>query len=226
MDPRPEAAEAAGTFLMLLAGGCAILADQPLPVVAVAFGGAVMVLVHTLGPRSGAHFNPAITLAFAATGHFPWRRVPGYVAAQVAGALAACLLLAGVAPLGPLVAAGTLAGGAAFTAEALATAFLSFTITAVATGARAAPGTAGVAIGAAVALGAIAAGPLTGAAMNPARALAPALLAPDAAGLAVHVAGPFVGALLGMGAYEALRRGRSPQGRRLASNSGDGEGKA
>jgi MIP family channel proteins len=210
-DLRPEAAEAVGTFFLLLAGGAALLTGQPGWLVALAFGGVVAVMVCALGHVSGAHFNPAVTLALAATGHFPWHRVLPYVAAQAIGALAAALLLRGLGGLAPAVAAGRLDGLPAFAVEALATALLAFTIVAVATDPRVPRGVAGFAIGLAVALGALVAGPLTGAAMNPARALAPAVLAGHTHGLAVHVLGPFAGALAGMAGYEALRPGRAPR---------------
>src|SRR5437667_224956 len=87
VDLRPELAEAIGVFFLLLAGGGAILAGAPGLAVALAFGLAVAVLVYALGHLCGAHFNPGITLAFAATRHFPWRRVPSYLAAQLVGAV-------------------------------------------------------------------------------------------------------------------------------------------
>ena len=137
-----------GTLLMVLVGGAAVVIGQGSLVVALAFGGAVLVLVYALGHLCGAHFNPAITLAFAASGHFPWRRVPGYVAAQLLGALAACLLLLPLGPIAPLVAQGVLTGWSAFAVEAAATFLLAFVIIAVATDERAAPAVAGLAIGA------------------------------------------------------------------------------
>lgn len=200
-----------GTFLMLLVGGAAILTGQSGPLVALAFGGAITVMIYALGHVCGAHFNPSITLAFAATGHFPWPRVASYVAAQLAGAFAACLLLLSFAPVDPVVASGSLQGMPAFLVEVLATFLLAFVIIAVATDSRAAPGVAGLAIGTAVFLGALVAGPLTGAAMNPARAIAPAVLAGQWASLAVHIAGPFVGGSLAMFAYEGMRRGVKPR---------------
>jgi aquaporin NIP len=219
-DLRPEAAEALGTFLLLLVGGAAIVTHQTALVVSLAFGGTIMVMVIALGHLSGAHFNPAITLAFAVTGHFPWRRALSYIVAQILGALAACILLALVLPIGPLVAQGSLAGAPAFLVEVLATFLLGFVIIAVATDPRTPPGMAGIAIGATVALGALVAGPLTGAAMNPARALAPALLASRPGGLAVHLAGPLVGGVLGMLAYEGLRRGSRPKAEAALGTTG------
>jgi len=215
VDVRPEAAETVGTFFLVLAGGAAVLGGLPGLAVALAFGAAVMVLVYALGHVSGAHFNPAVTLGFAATGHFPWRRALPYVAAQVLGALAASLLLRAWAPVGPLVAHGALHGLAAAGVEGLATALLAFVILAVATDPRAAPAAAGLAIGATVFLGALVAGPLSGAAMNPARALAPALVAGDVRDLAATLLGPIVGGVAGMAAYEALRRGSKPTSERV-----------
>ena len=209
-DWRPETAEAVGTFFLLFVGGLAILTGQAGWLVAAAFGGTVLVLVYALGHLSGAHFNPAITLGFAATRHFPWSRVPTYLAAQLVGALAACLLLARLGPITLVVASGPLGGATGLAIEALATFLLAFVILAVATDPRAAPGAAGLAIGATIALGALAAGPLTGAAMNPARALAPALVAGRWDGLALHLVGPFAGGVAGMLAYEALRGGGKP----------------
>jgi aquaporin NIP len=204
-DLRPEAAEAVGTFLMLLVGGCAIVTGQSLGVVALAFGGTVMAMVYAIGPVSGAHLNPAVTLAFASIRHFPWARVPSYIVSQLAGALAAALLLHAIADVGPVVARGSLHGLPALAAEAAATFLLAFVIAAVATDRRVPAAASGLAIGGAVALGAVAGGPLTGAAMNPARALAPALVATDWQPLAAGVAGPVAGALAAMAAYGLLR---------------------
>lgn len=209
-DLRPELAEAIGTFVLMLAGGAAILAGQAHPVVSTAFGVAVMVMIYAVGHVSGAHFNPAITIGFASTRHFPWSRVPGYLAAQVAGATAACAILAAWHPLDAVVAAGSLSGPGVLLVEALAAFTLAFVIIAVATDSRAAPGLAGVAIGATVFLGALVAGPLTGASMNPARTLAPVLFAGQGE-LALHIAGPLVGGVLGMACYEGLRRGAKPK---------------
>lgn len=211
---RAVAAEAAGAFFMVLAGGGAILAGADHLAVALAFGLAVAALVYALGHVSGAHLNPAITLAFAATGHFPWRLVPAYATAQVVGATAASLLLAALVP-GPVdsLAVGIAPGvglAGAVAVEALATAMLAFVILAVATDRRAAPAAAGLAIGFAVLVGALWAGPLSGGAMNPARALGPALAAGDLRHAWVWLVGPVAGAVAGMAGYEALRGGRKP----------------
>ena len=217
---RAELAEAVGTFFMVLVGGGAIVAGQPLLVVAAAFGIVVMVMIYALGHVSGAHFNPAITMAFAATRHFPWARVPTFVLAQLAGAALACVVLLPLAPVASVVAHGDMGGLAGWVVEILASAMLAFVIIAVATDARAAPGAAGLAIGATVFLGALVAGPLTGAAMNPARALAPAVIEGDYEELWWHVAGPVVGAIAGMMLYEGLRHGAKPRSEDVLGTAG------
>jgi aquaporin NIP len=212
-DLRAEAAEAVGVFFLVLLGGAAILGDAaggPLGV-SLAFGFTVLVLVYALGPISGAHYNPAITLAFAATRHFPWRRVPTYILAQTLGATGAALVL--LALFGDVRAATTTPSTslpAAFAWEALATSFLALVIIGVATDRRTSPASAGLAIGLAVAVGALVAGPLTGGSMNPARSLGPALAAGDLGHLWLYVTAPPVGAVAAMMLFEALRPGRAP----------------
>ncbi|HUR68306.1 MAG TPA: aquaporin [Candidatus Thermoplasmatota archaeon] len=217
MSRRPELAEALGAYLLVLAGCGAIMANALTgavgPVgIALTFGFAILVLVYALGHICGAHYNPAITIAFAVTGHFPWRRVPTYVAAQLAGgtlaALTLRLALGNVASVGATTPNAAVSLPTAFAIEALATFFLALVIIGVATDTRAARGAAGLAIGLTVALDALAFGPLTGASMNPARSLGPALASGTYGALWVYLAAPVVGAILAMAAYEALRPGR------------------
>jgi MIP family channel proteins len=207
-------AEAAGVFFLVLAGGGAILAGAPALAVALAFGLVVAALIYALGHVCGAHFNPAVTLAFAATGHFPWRRVPGYATAQVAGATLAALALrwtfGTVATVATQVRPG-LGWPQAVLVELLASFLLGLVIVAVATDRRAAPGAAGLAIGLTVAVNALWAGPLTGASANPARSLGPALVAGAWDGIALYLLVPVAGACLGMLAYGHLRGGRAPK---------------
>lgn len=209
-DRRPELAEALGTFFLVLAGcGAAMTGAGGLVGVALAFAFVILVLVYALGHVSGAHFNPAVTLAFALTGHFPWRRVASYALAQAAGATAAALalrvLVGNVANLGATTPA--VPAWQAFGLETLATFLLAFVIVAVATDPRAARGASGLAIGLAVGADALAFGPLTGASMNPARSLGPALASGSFAGLWIYLAAPVLGAALAMGAYAFLRSG-------------------
>lgn len=213
-DLRPEAAEAVGVFFIVLAGGAAILTGAGGLAVALAFGLAVAVLIYALGHLCGAHFNPAITVAFALTGHFPWRRVASYVAAQLAGAIVAAVVLRAVfgdvGPVATHVGEGT-ALWVAVLVEVLASFLLALVIIGVATDNRAAQGLAGLAIGLTVTLDALWAGPLTGASMNPARSLGPALVAMDGALVWLYLLAPLVGACAGMATYEWLRQGRKPQ---------------
>lgn len=214
IDLRAEAAEGLGVFFLVFAGGAAILAGASPLAVSLVFGCVVAVLVYALGHVCGAHFNPAITVAFAATGHFPWRRVAPYVAAQLLGATVAAFLLRTLFDdVVALATAFTPSFGLARAAlvEFAATFLLAFVIIAVATDRRAASGFAGLAIGLTVALNAIWAGPLTGAGTNPARSLGPALAAGHFDALALYLLVPVAGAAAGMLAYEALRPGSKPR---------------
>ncbi|GAB4245258.1 MAG: hypothetical protein Kow00122_01900 [Thermoleophilia bacterium] len=204
-------AEFLGTFALVLAGCGAImsgaLTGSPGPVgVALTFGFTVMVMVYALGHVSGAHINPAVTVAFAVTGHFPWARVGPYVVSQAAGAVTAAALLRET--LGPVASVGatapSLGAGSAVMLETALTAVLMLVIVSVATDARAEGAIAGVAIGATVGLEAMWAGPLTGASMNPARSLGPALVSGDLASFWIYLVGPLVGAVLGAVAYQVL----------------------
>ncbi len=205
-------AEAIGTFGLVLAGCGAIVVERMYgglghAGVSLAFGLVVMAMIYAIGHISGAHINPAVTVAFAALGWFPHRQVPAYIFGQVAGAVAACALLRlGVAPdggLGATMPAGTELQ--AFGVEVVITFFLMFVIKAVATDSRAVGTMAGWAIGATVALFALIAGPITGASMNPARSIGPALVEGNVAHLWLYIVAPVVGALLGGLAYQKIR---------------------
>lgn len=173
---RSAAAEGVGTYALVTAGCGAIMVNQQTGAlghvgVALTFGLIVLVMIAAAGHISGAHFNPAVTLAFAATRHFPWRQVPVYIASQMIGAvlggLTLRLLLGDAANLGVTLPAGTAAQ--AFGLEVLLTAVLMFVIISVATDTRAVGAPAAIAIGFNVALSALWAGPISGASMNPAR---------------------------------------------------------
>jgi aquaporin NIP len=212
--PRRLVAEGLGAFCLVAAGTGAVLVDGltggalGLGGVAAAFGLVVAVMVMALGHLSGAHLNPAVTIAFAAARHFPPREVGPYVAAQAAGAIAASLSLRGLfgsgAQLG-VTAPAFVGDGAALAIEATLTAVLMMVILAVATDTRAAGQLAAVAIGATIALEALVMGPVTGASMNPARSLAPALAASEWGDLWIYLIGPTAGALAGAALYAFLR---------------------
>jgi aquaporin NIP len=182
--------------------------------VALSFGLVIMVMIYAVGHISGAHFNAAVTFAFALTRHFPWRRAAGYWTAQLLGALTAAAILRG--SLGDLAHVGaTLPSGSqgqAFLWELVLTFFLMFVIMAVATDTRAVGEAAAIAIGGTIALDALFGGPVTGASMNPIRSLAPALVSGDLHALWLYVAAPLAGAALGAGTYQFLREQPSPPG--------------
>ncbi|TNE91334.1 MAG: aquaporin [Deltaproteobacteria bacterium] len=205
---RKAVADGIGTFALVFAGCGAIVVDtQGAQLghvgVSLVFGLVVAGMIFATGHLSGAHFNPAVTLAFAAIDRFAWRDVPAYLAAQLAGAVLACVAVQGLvgdeALLGTTVPAIPLAQ--ALGVEFLLTFFLMFVITAVATDARAHGQLAAVAIGGTVTLGALMGGPLTGASMNPARSLAPALVSGALAGQWVYLLAPVAGAVAGALTY-------------------------
>ena len=210
---RRAGAELVGTYALVTAGCGAIMVNATAGElthvgVALTFGLIITVMVAAVGHISGAHFNPAVTLAFALTRHFPIREVLAYVGAQLLGAVAGALtlqtLFGSVANLG-----ATLPAGSALQAlglEILLSAVLMFVIIAVATDTRAAGQLAALAIGATVALDALWGGPISGASMNPARSFGPALVAGIWRDQWVYWIGPIVGAALGAVIYQLLRK--------------------
>jgi aquaporin NIP len=212
--PRRAAAEGIAAFALVFAGCGAIVADTAhdgaLGVVGIGlvFGLVIMAMVYATGHLSGAHINPAVTIAFVLTRHFPRAEAAAYVAAQAAGAILAALLLLAIWPDKPAALGATVpsvGAGSAFVYELVLTAFLMFVIMAVATDTRAVGAAAAIAIGGTVGLDAIFGGPVTGASMNPARSLGPALAAGRWTDFWVYVAGPVIGAAAGALAYQAVR---------------------
>jgi aquaporin Z len=166
--------------------------------VAFTFGLIVLAMIYTFGDVSGAHLNPAVSLGFAAAGRFAWREVPGYAVVQVAGALAASILLRVLFPEDKLLGATLPAGSAlqSFILEIVLTGILMLAILSVSTGAKEKGVTAGIAIGSIIGLEAMFAGPICGASMNPARSLSPALVSGHLESLWIYLAAPVLGALL------------------------------
>lgn len=171
------------------------------------FGAVVATMIYTVGHISGAHFNPAVTLAFTITRHFPLKQLVPYWLAQFLGGIAAIAVLASILPAGASYGATvpTVSTGAAFIWEILLSAFLMFVIIAVATDTRAEGVMAGIAIGTIIALCAFVGGPVTGASMNPARSLAPALFQGSLDSLWIYLSAPFIGATLGAILYQKIR---------------------
>jgi aquaporin NIP len=216
--PRRAAAEFLGTFLLVFAGPGAIVIDAISDGgvtslgIGLSFGLAVMVAIFSIGHISGAHINPAVTLAFALQGRFPWTQVPLYFGGQLAGAITASLvhlaLFGNVARLGSSVPSDTTLQ--ALGLEIVITFFLMFVITAVATDARAVGQGAAVAVGGYVALAATFSGPVAGASMNPARSFGPALVSGTWTDHWIYWLGPVAGAALGGLVYEYVRRAYPP----------------
>jgi aquaporin NIP len=172
----PLVSEAIGTFALVFVGCGAIMVDAETGAlgqvgISVAFGLVIMTMVYAVGHVSGAHLNPAVTLAFALTRRFPWRLVAGYWVAQVVGAVCAALLLrvslGDDADLGATSPSGS--DAQSFVFEVVLTALLLFVIMAVATDTRAVGEAAALAIGGTIALASLVGGPVSGASLNPAR---------------------------------------------------------
>lgn len=230
VPPRPGLARRAATegfaaFALVFAGCGAIVAnaeyDGALGAVGVSlvFGLVVMAMVYATGHLSGAHINPAVTVAFTLSRHFPARDATAYVLAQMAGAVVGALLLLSVWPDQPAELGATvpsIAAGGAFVYELMLTALLMFVIMAVATDTRAVGAAAAIAVGGTVALDALFGGPVTGASMNPARSFGPALVAGEWSHFWVYVLGPLCGAALGALSYQFIR-GDHPEPRAAGS---------
>ena len=205
-------AEGLGTAILLIFGtGAAVVDAQTHALghggVAAAFGLVVFILIQSLGDISGAHINPAVTVAFWAGGRFPGRRVLPYVLAQLAGAALGSWLVKLIATPGSGLGATLPAHGAmpALGIETFLTFWLMLVIFRVTSGPKETGVLAGLAISATVALEALVAGPLTGASMNPARSLAPALLSGIWTDWWVYLVGPVAGALLAVAVDRGLQ---------------------
>jgi aquaporin NIP len=212
MLARALVAEAIGTFALVFAGAGAVMVDAKTHAlghvgVAITFGLVIMAMIYAVGHVSGAHFNAAVTFAFALTRHFPWRRALGYWIAQLVGAVTAAALLRG--SLGNLAHTGaTLPSGSqgqSFLWELVMSAFLMFVILAVATDTRAVGEAAAIAIGGTIGLDAMFGGPISGASMNPMRSLGPALVSGDLHALWLYIVAPVAGASVGGLAYQFVR---------------------
>jgi aquaporin NIP len=220
---RRAGAELIGAYAMVTAAGGAIVVNALTGDLghignALTAGLVILVMVAACGHISGAHFNPAVTIAFALTRHFPWLEVPVYIAGQLLGAVLGALTLRLL--FGPVAGLGAnLPRGDPFQAlglEIFMSALLMFVITSVATDTRASGQTAAIAIGATVALASLFGGPISGASMNPARSFGPALVAGQWLYHWVYWVGPIVGAGLGALAYQWLRQ--EPTAARELSN--------
>ena len=220
---RSAAAELVGAYALVTAGCGAIMVNAQTGAlghlgVALSFGLVVLVMISAVGHISGAHFNPAVTVAFALTRYVPWRNVGAYIVAQLAGAVLGALTLRAlfgrVADIGASRPSGSVVQSLGL--EVLLSAMLMIVIISVATDTRAVGEAAAVAIGATVALGALWGGPISGASMNPARSFGPALVAGAWDDHWVYWIGPLVGASIGALVYQWLRH--SPENRPEAAS--------
>lgn len=220
-----------GTFLLVTVGAGGGIVNArfgghavPGPVGATAPGLMVMAIILFMGTVSGAHLNPVVSVAFSLRGNFPWRRVAGYVIAQFAGAILATLLLIGL--LGKHGSAGlTLPGPGISTAvtlawEALLTTGLVSVILGTASGAQQLGPIAALGVGGYIILAGLFGGPVSGASMNPARSLGPALVLGNWTAWWAYLLGPLIGAVIAVGLAYILRgRGGGLAGTRAAQGT-------
>jgi aquaporin NIP len=212
-------AECLGTYVLVFAGTSAIVVNSGGAVthvgVSLTFGLVVFALIAALGDVSGAHFNPAVSIGFWAARRFPASALPAYIGVQCLGALFASLTVRGLfsadSPFGATIPAGPPLQS--FVLEFILTAFLMFVILGVSTGPKEKGITAGLAIGGVIALEALFAGPVSGASMNPARSLAPAVVSGNLSALWVYLTAPTVGALLAAPLCRCVREEGCCQGR-------------
>lgn len=209
---RKYVAEFLGTFALLFCGTGAIVINQESAGaishvgIAITFGLIVMAMIYTLGDISGAHLNPAVTIAFTLAGRFPLKNVLPYVVSQLAGAFLASGLLRYLFPANDTLGA-TLPSGAPVQSlifEFILTYFLMLVIIHVATGSKEQGMFAGLAIGSTVLLEAMFAGPICGASMNPCRSISPAIISGHTEHLWLYVVAPILGAALAVPTWKFL----------------------
>jgi aquaporin Z len=226
-------AEVVGTFfLVLVAAGAVVVNALHIGAIGrsaevVAPGLMVMAVILAIGAVSGAHLNPAVTVAFALREEFPWRRVPLYVVAQVAGALLACLFLRAmwgtVGGLGATVPGPHVTDLHAMWLEAVLTCGLVTTILGTASGAQNVGSLSALAVAGYIALAGLWSSPISGASMNPVRSLGPEVVSGNYTHYWVYLAGPTIGMLVAVGLAYVLRgRGGDPTAVRAAQGTLDG----
>ena len=206
-------AEFVGTFALVFCGTGAIIINEVTNGsvthvgIATTFGLIVMAMIYAFGDISGAHLNPAVTIAFYANGNFAAKKIIPYIISQTAGALAASFMLKFLFP-GSILLGATIPLGSnsqSFILEFFLSFFLMLVIINVSTGSKEQGLFAGIAIGSVVLLEAMFAGPICGASMNPARSLAPAIVSGRISQLWIYLTAPFLGALLAIGIYKIIR---------------------
>ncbi|XP_076937216.1 aquaporin NIP2-1-like [Bidens hawaiensis] len=216
---RKVVAEVVATFLLVFVtcGSAALATSDERKVsqlgASVAGGLIVTVMIYAVGHISGAHMNPAVTLAFATVGHFPWIQVPIYTAAQFTGSILASfalrIMLEPITNLGTTTPSGT--GLQALIMEIIVTFSMMFVTSAVATDSKAVGELAGMAVGSAVCITSILAGPVSGGSMNPVRTIGPAIASNNYTGIWVYIVGPVIGTLSGVSCYTFIRSSEHDQ---------------
>jgi aquaporin Z len=213
-EARKYVAEFIGTFALVFAGTGAIIINDTTGGtvtnigIGLTFGMIVLTMIYAVGDISGAHLNPAVTLGFFAAHRLSGKMVFPYVLSQLVGALAASLLLRSLFPQHPTLGATAPAGPAvqSLILEVVLSALLMFVILNVSTGAKERGITAGIAVGSVIALEALFAGPISGASMNPARSLAPALVSQHLANVWIYLVAPVTGALVAVVGCRCVRK--------------------
>ena len=215
-----------GTFLLVLvaAGGGVVGAMSngrvSLGMMVVAPGIMVMAIIYFMGPVSGAHLNPAVTLAFAVRGNFPWKRVPGYIIGQLIGGICAVGLLRAmfgtIGALGATLPGSGVTSGKALAIEVVLTTGLVNTILGTASGARNIGTNGAIAVGGYIALAGLWSAPVSGASMNPVRSLAPDLVRGDLSTTWIYIVGPVAGAMIGV-AFEWILKGTPTAAGKIAA---------
>lgn len=206
-------AEALGTFCIIFAGTGAIVVNEQLGGVvthvgvSLVFGLVVLVMIVVFSGVSGAHLNPAVTAGLVLARRFPLRGAPAYVGAQSAGALTASGVLKALFPTSERLGATSPSGPEwqSFMVEVVLATMLMLVVLSLSERVDAGGVSRGIGVGGVVAMGALFAGPISGASMNPARSLAPALVSGDVASLWVYLLAPTAGSALGVGCWSLLR---------------------
>ncbi|XP_007032542.2 PREDICTED: aquaporin NIP2-1 [Theobroma cacao] len=216
--PRKVFAEVIATYLLVFVtcGSAAVSSTDENKIsrlgASVAGGLIVTVMIYAVGHVSGAHMNPAVTVAFAAVRHFPWKQVPFYAAAQFTGSISASFTLRVL--LHPIKLLGTTSPSGsdvqALVMEMVVTFSMMFVTSAVATDTKAVGELAGMAVGSAVCITSILAGPISGGSMNPARTIGPALASAHYKAIWVYVVGPVTGTVMGAWSYSRIRATDKP----------------
>jgi aquaporin Z len=235
-EPRRLFSEAWGTFLLVVvAAGASVVGATPggggiaLSAGVVAPGIMVMVIIYFMGAVSGAHLNPAVTVAFAARRNFPWRRVPGYIGAQLVGSIAAAAFLramfGNIALLGATVPGPGISDFKALIMEILLTTGLVSTILGTASGARNIGANGAIAVGGYIALAGFWAAPISGASMNPVRSFAPDLLRGNLTSTWIYIVGPLIGAMIAV-VFEWILKGQGTASGTLTAEGDSQSGSA